>query len=136
MLGFLLISCSNGLTTWAIKFIPSYLGALISSSMPFVMVLASFLFFKEKIKPLAVVGLLIGFGGVVALMSSFFEELTNNNFMFGVIITLVGVCTWTTRHLTHHQKQASARPLCGYWMANAFWRYHTVCCILGYRAAG
>ena len=60
-LGFLLISCSNGLTTWAIKFIPSYLGALISALMPFVMILANFLFFKEKISRWALFGLIIGF---------------------------------------------------------------------------
>ena len=113
MLGFLLISCSNGLTTWAIKFIPSYLGALISSMMPFVMILANFLFFKEKIKPLAILGLVIGFGGVVFLLSSFFEELANDNFMFGVIITLIGVCTWTTGTLLTVRNKRKLDPFIG-----------------------
>jgi len=113
MLGFLLISCSNGLTTWAIKFIPSYLGALISSIMPFVMILASYLFFREKIKRLAVLGLIIGFAGVVFLLSSFFEELANDNFVFGVVITLIGVCTWTTGTLLTVRNKRKLDPFVG-----------------------
>lgn len=106
LMGFLLISCSNGLTTWAIKYIPSYLGALISALMPFVMVLATFVFFREKIKPLAILGLVMGFAGVAFLLSSFYEELSNPNFMFGVFLTLIGVLTWTTGTLlTIHNKR-------------------------------
>lgn len=112
-LGFLLISCSNGLTTWAIKFIPSYLGALISALMPFVMILANFLFFKEKISRWALFGLIIGFSGVLFLLSSFFEELKNNNFIFGVFLTLVGVCTWTTGTLLTIRNKRKLDPYTG-----------------------
>lgn len=113
MLGFLLISCSNGLTTWAIKYIPSYLGALISALMPFVMIVASFLFFKEKIKPMAILGLIVGFAGVIFLLSSFFEELSNDHFLFGVLITLVGVCTWTTGTLFTIRNKRKLDPYVG-----------------------
>mgnify|MGYP002366366313 FL=1 len=112
-LGFLLISCSNGLTTWAIKFIPSYLGALISALMPFVMILANFLFFKEKISRWALFGLIIGFSGVLFLLSSFFEELNNSNFIFGVLLTLVGVCTWTTGTLLTIRNKRNLDPYTG-----------------------
>ncbi len=112
-LGFLLFSCSNGLTTWAIKYIPSYLGALISSLMPFVMIIANFIFFKEKIRPLALLGLAVGFSGVLFLLSSFFEELNNKNFVFGVIITLIGICTWTTGTLMTIRNKRKVDPFVG-----------------------
>lgn len=113
LLGFLLISCSNGLTTWAIKFIPSYLGALISSLMPFVMILTNFIFYKEKIKPMAIVGLIIGFAGVMFLLSSFVEELNHANFLFGVLITLVGICTWTAGTMMTIRNQRKLNPYMG-----------------------
>ncbi len=113
MMGFLLISCSNGLTTWAIKYIPSYLGALISALMPFVMIVASFIFFHEKIKPMAILGLIVGFAGVLFLLSSFFEELSNDHFLFGVIITLVGVCTWTAGTLFTIRNKRKLDPYVG-----------------------
>lgn len=96
LMGFLLISCSNGLTTWAVAYIPSYLGALISCLMPFVMVIVNFAVFRESIKPMAVFGLVVGFAGVAILLSSFIEELGGDHFLFGVILTLMGVATWTT----------------------------------------
>ncbi len=96
LMGFLLISCSNGLTTWAIKYIPSYLGALLSSLMPFLMLIENYIFTKQKVKPISLIGLIIGFLGVALLMSSFIEDFSNDNFVFGIIICLVGVLTWTS----------------------------------------
>jgi len=113
MLGFLLISCSNGLTTWAIKFIPSYLGALISSLMPFVMIVANFIFFKEKILPKTILGLIIGFTGVTFLLSSFIEEMNDQHFAFGVLLTLIGVLTWTTGTLMTVRNKRKLDPFVG-----------------------
>ncbi|MBK6330934.1 MAG: EamA family transporter [Bacteroidetes bacterium] len=113
MLGFLLISCSNGLTTWAIKFIPSYLGALISSLMPFVMIVANFIFFKEKILPKTLLGLIIGFTGVTFLLSSFIEEMNDQHFAFGVLLTLIGVLTWTTGTLMTVRNKRKLDPFVG-----------------------
>lgn len=105
-MGFLLISCSNGLTTWAIQFIPSYLGALLSSLMPFLLIIENRFITKEKIKPLTLVGLMIGFAGVALLMSSFVEDFSSKYFIFGIVVSLIGMFTWTTgTMLTMHNKR-------------------------------
>jgi drug/metabolite transporter (DMT)-like permease len=113
MAGFLLISCSNGLTTWAVKYIPSYLGALIGCLMPFVMIMANFFIYKEKIKKLALLGLLIGFGGVAVLMSSFYVEFSSPNFLFGIILSMIGVGTWTTGTLITVKNKRKLDPFEG-----------------------
>ncbi len=93
--GFLLITCSNGLTTWAIQYIPSFLGALIACLMPFVLIIASSVLFNEKVKPVIYMALIIGFTGVTILLSSFAEEMHGSDFLFGVLLSLISIGTWT-----------------------------------------
>jgi drug/metabolite transporter (DMT)-like permease len=108
--GFLLITCSNGLTTVAIKFIPSFLGALISCLSPFVFVLGGSVFFQEKVNKKVVVGLLIGFSGIGVLLSSFFAEMQHPNFLFGVVLSLVAVFTWTSGTLFSVKNRLQLNP--------------------------
>ncbi len=94
-IGFLLFTCSNGLTTAAIQYIPSFLGALLGCLMPFFLILANFVLFKEKVKLLSLIGLLVGFTGVSILLLSFQTEINHPNFTWGIGMTLIGVTTWT-----------------------------------------
>lgn len=111
--GFLLITCSNGLTTWAIKYIPSFLGALIACLMPFVMIIANSVLFKEKVKPVVYLALIIGFFGVALLLSSFSEEMKGGNFLFGVLLSLISIGTWTSGTLLSTRNQLNINPFEG-----------------------
>lgn len=114
ILGFLFFTCSNGLTTFAIKYIPSFLGALIGCLMPFVMILANFVFYKEKVKPIVLLALLIGFGGVAIILLSFNKEIeAGGNFLFGVLITLLSVFTWTCGTLISTKNKLNINPFQG-----------------------
>jgi len=113
LVGFLLFTCSNGMTTWAIQYIPSFLGALLGCLMPFVLVLANYLLFKEKVKPLAFLGLAIGFVGVAILLSSFATEIKETHFVWGVLITMVGVLTWTSGTLITTRNKRNIDPFEG-----------------------
>lgn len=96
MLGFLFFTTSNGLTTLAIKFIPSYLGALLGCLMPFVLVLLGWVMYKEKLKPILLLALLTGFAGVSIILLSFGDQIAHGkNFAFGIGITLFTVFTWS-----------------------------------------
>lgn len=96
LLGFLFFTMSNGLTTLAIKYIPSYLGALLGCLMPFVLVLMGWIFYKEKLRPITLLALLTGFGGVSIILMSFKNQLlTGDHFLFGIGITLFTVFTWS-----------------------------------------
>lgn len=114
ILGFLFFTCSNGLTTFAIKYIPSFLGALIGCLMPFIMILANFLFYKEKVKPIILLALLIGFAGVATILLSFSKEIEGGgNFLFGVLITLLSVFTWTSGTLISTKNKLKINPYQG-----------------------
>lgn len=96
LLGFLFFTISNGLTTFAIKYIPSFLGALIGCLMPFVLVLLGLIFYNERIKPITLFALTIGFLGIGSIIFSFREQMIlGSNFSFGILITLLTVFTWT-----------------------------------------
>jgi drug/metabolite transporter (DMT)-like permease len=108
--GFLLISCSNGLTTFAIKVIPSFLGALISCLTPFVFVLFNYTFNKQKVNSKVVMGLVIGFGGIATLLSSFATEMNHPDFKIGIILSLIAVFTWTSGTLISVKNKFNINP--------------------------
>jgi len=111
--GFLLIACSNGLTTWGIQYIPSFLGALIGCLMPFVLIIGSAIFYKEKIKPMVILSLVFGFIGVALLLSSFAEEFKSPHFILGIILSLIGVVTWTSGTLITAKNKLNINPIEG-----------------------
>ncbi len=112
--GFLLFTCSNGLTTWAIEYIPSFLGALISCLTPFVMVLVGAILFHEKIKPKVLVGMLIGFVGIAILLSSYRSDIAaGEGFLFGVLLTLIAVLTWTSGTFLATRNRINTDPFQG-----------------------
>jgi drug/metabolite transporter (DMT)-like permease len=113
IVGFLLITCSNGLTTWAIKYIPSFLGALIACLMPFVLIISNSVFFKVKVKPIIYLSLIIGFTGVVILLSSFVEEMHGANFLFGILLSLISIGTWTSGTLISTKNKLNIDPFEG-----------------------
>lgn len=114
LLGFLFFTCSNGLTTFAIKFIPSYLGALIGCLMPFVLILFNFFVYKEKVKPIVVFALGIGFSGIAIILLSFMDDIAlGGNFLFGVLITLLSVFTWTSGTVISVRSKLNANPFQG-----------------------
>jgi drug/metabolite transporter (DMT)-like permease len=114
LLGFLFFTCSNGLTTFAIKYIPSYLGALIGCLMPFVLILFNFFVYKEKVKPIVIFALGIGFTGIAIILLSFVEDIAlGGNFLFGVLITLLSVFTWTSGTVISMRSKLNANPFQG-----------------------
>ncbi len=113
IVGFLLITCSNGLTTWAIQYIPSFLGALIACLMPFVLIISNSVLYNEKVKPVVYFSLIIGFTGVTILLSSFSEEMHGANFLFGVLLSLISIGTWTGGSLISTRNKLNVDPFEG-----------------------
>ncbi|HNF71598.1 MAG TPA: EamA family transporter [Chitinophagaceae bacterium] len=110
IVGFLLISCSNGMTTWAISYIPSFLGALISCLMPFVLILANRILFGEQVQTRLYLALAVGFSGVSILLSSFAEEMKGDHFLFGIMLSLLSVFTWTGGTLISTKSKMNVNP--------------------------
>jgi drug/metabolite transporter (DMT)-like permease len=71
LLGFLMIGVGNGCLVWAQQYIPSGVAAVLVSVIPFWMIgVEAFMPGGERIHLRQLVGLLLGFGGLVLLTSS------------------------------------------------------------------
>ena len=114
LLGFLFFTCSNGLSTFAIQFIPSYLAALIGCLMPFAVILLNRIFFGERVKPGVLIALAIGFAGVSLILSSFITQMKcGGSFFFGILITLLSVFTWSGGTLLSTRSGMNTDPFRG-----------------------
>lgn len=93
--------CQNalylGLNFVAMKTVEASLAAIIASTMPLIVALAGWLVFREKIRPLAVAGLMAGVAGVTIIMSARFGGGVD---LMGVIYCGIGVLSLAVATLT------------------------------------
>jgi len=92
--------CQNalylGLNFVAMQTIQASLAAIIASTMPLLVAVAGWLFFADKIRPLALAGLLAGIVGVSIIMGA---RLGGGVDPFGLMLCVVGVLALTTATL-------------------------------------
>jgi len=105
VLSFLNFLLSNGLTTWGIKFISAGLGAIIAAIFPLWLVVIGFFSSKSRISLMAIIGFVIGFGGVCVIFYEHLRDFLNSDFRFGIILSLVATWTWAFGTL-YTKKQA------------------------------
>ena len=67
--GTILLVLGNGVFAYALQFIPSGIGALFFALAPLFMAILAFAFYRERFSPVAILGIGIGFGGMVFLYS-------------------------------------------------------------------
>jgi len=67
--GIMLLVASNGVFSWTLRFIPAGIGALFFALAPLWMAGFGFLLYRERLAPVAALGLIIGLGGMVYLYS-------------------------------------------------------------------
>jgi len=84
--------CQNGLYLGlffvAMQWIEAGLAAIIASSMPLIVAFLSWVFLKEKIPLIGILGLLAGFIGVTLIMSG---RLTGGSDPIGLVLCIIGV---------------------------------------------
>jgi drug/metabolite transporter (DMT)-like permease len=93
ILSILNFGLSNGLSTWGIKYISAGLGSIMGSIFPLWLVIIS-LFAADKIPSKAVIGLLLGFGGICIIFYEHLHDLLKPDFRFGIILSLIATWTW------------------------------------------
>lgn len=93
--------CQNalylGLNFVAMQWIEAGLAAIIASTMPLQVAALGWLFFGEKVRPLGLLGLLIGVVGVSLIM---FDRLSGGADPMGVALCLVGALALATATLS------------------------------------
>jgi drug/metabolite transporter (DMT)-like permease len=100
---------SNGLSTWGVKYISSGLGAIIGAMVPLWIVFISF-FKGERITRLAVLGIIICFGGVCVIFYEHLLDFLKSDFQFGIVLSIAATITWAFGTLYTKKKAASFNP--------------------------
>lgn len=94
--GLFLLAISNGLLTWALEYIDSGLGAIIAGLVPLFVALFSILFLRfTRFTPLMILGLVVGFGGIVTIFYEHFAQLVNSRYAFGIVLALIATVSWS-----------------------------------------
>lgn len=109
ILAILNFALSNGLSTWGVKYISSGLGAIISALFPIWIILINF-FNGQKIARMALLGILISFGGICIIFIDYIADFLRPDFQFGIILMTASTITWAFGILETKKKAASFNP--------------------------
>jgi drug/metabolite transporter (DMT)-like permease len=106
ILCFLNFIMSNGLSTLALQYnISAGLGAIIGAIFPLWIVVIGLFSAKSRIPIMAIIGLLIGFGGVCVIFYDHLYEFRIPEFRIGIFLSVLATWTWAIATL-YTKKQA------------------------------
>src|SRR5262249_24883468 len=95
VLGVLLIGLGNGCVVWAEQTLPSGLTAVLVAAVPFWMVgVERFMKSSDPLTPRRLLGLVVGFSGIVLLVWPELELGNGRAFFFGVVSTQFACLGW------------------------------------------
>jgi drug/metabolite transporter (DMT)-like permease len=109
ILSILNFALSNGLSTWGVKYISSGLGAILNAVFPLWIVIITF-FRGEKLAKLAILGLIISFGGVCVIFYDHLSDFLQPDFRFGILLSLIATISWAFGSLYTKKKAATFNP--------------------------
>ena len=94
--GILLLCIANGLLTWSLEYISSGLAAIIAALVPLFITIFTILLSRcAKITRWMIIGMIIGFGGVLTIFYDYVGQLQNKSFLLGVVMALLSTLTWS-----------------------------------------
>ena len=91
-----MLCLANGLLTWSLEYISGGLAAVIAALVPlFIALFTVWLSKCTRITRLMVVGLVVGFAGVLTIFYDYLGQMQNSNFLFGVALALMSTLSWS-----------------------------------------
>lgn len=110
VLSFLNFIMSNGLSTWGVKYISAGLGSIMGATFPLWLVVIGLFAAKEKLPQKALIGLLLGFGGVCIIFYPHLQDFFVANFRLGILLSLIATWTWAFATLYTKKQALSFNP--------------------------
>ncbi len=110
VLSFLNFIIANGLSTWALKYISSGLAAIIGAIFPLWLVVIGLFSAKAKMPGKALLGLLLGFGGVCIIFYEHLQDFLSGDFRFGILLSLVATWAWAFGTIYTKKHAANFNP--------------------------
>ena len=94
-LGFLMITLSNGLVSWAEVFVDSGIAAIICSLMPILVILFNLAINRSELpNGQIVIGVVVGLGGILLIFSEHLQNFNNPNYTLGIGLIFVATLSW------------------------------------------
>ncbi len=84
---------TNTLSTWGVKYISSGLGAIIAAIVPLWIVIIT-MFQGSRLPAKAMVGLMLGFGGVCIIFYDHLKDFLIADFRLGIFLSLAASISW------------------------------------------
>ncbi|MGG9964732.1 DMT family transporter [Ferruginibacter sp. SUN106] len=100
---------SNGLSTWGVQYISSGLGAIIGAIFPLWLVLIA-LFGGDRLPQKAILGMVLGFGGVCIIFYDHLKDFLNADFTKGIILSVIATISWAFGSLYTKKHAANFNP--------------------------
>jgi drug/metabolite transporter (DMT)-like permease len=86
---------SNGLSTLALQYkVSAGLGSIIGAIFPLWLVVIGLFASKTKMPSLAIMGLILGFGGVCVIFYDHLNEFVDPKFQLGILFSFIATWTW------------------------------------------
>ncbi len=90
----LMLIVANGMTTVAEEHLSSSLASLISATSPLLVFLGSIFFGLQKFTYRSLLGILMGFSGILLIFKDGLQDLLNPDYRMGVIFIFIAICGW------------------------------------------
>ncbi len=113
ILSFLNFLIANGLSTWGVKYISAGLGAIIGAIFPLWIVVIGLFSARMKIPNKAIIGLLLGFGGVCVIFYEHLQDFLKADFQLGILLSLVATWGWAFGTIYTKKHAAKFNPYFG-----------------------
>jgi drug/metabolite transporter (DMT)-like permease len=109
ILSFLNFMLSNGLSTWGVQYISSGLGAIIGAIFPLWIVIIT-LFGGGRLPQKALLGMVMGFGGVCIIFYNHLKDFLIPDFSFGIVLSVIATISWAFGTLYTKKHAANFNP--------------------------
>ncbi len=91
--GFLFLAFGNGVVVWALKYVDSGLAALEISAQPLLILILMRILQGKKIKPMSIIGVILGIIGIYLLISQK-AVLNQENSILGMVMIFFCMLSW------------------------------------------
>jgi drug/metabolite transporter (DMT)-like permease len=112
VVGIALLAISNGLVIWAEQWVPSGVTALLIATLPFWMAgFEAVLPAGERLRVRKVIGIVIGFSGLVILFTPEIETALDMAYLRGILALLFAPLCWAAGSVYSKSRPAKSHPL-------------------------
>lgn len=120
VLSILMIILANGMTTIAEKHLSSSLTSVLSATSPLLVFLGSVGLGLEKFRLKSMLGLALGFSGILLIFWNGIEDLLIREYRTGILILFVGIFSWASGTLyTKTQAKKNSQDI----LLNLFYQF-------------